>query len=117
MSLMRKLEQLGLKTSDREAVRRASSILKQQFPVERVVLFGSKATGRDTPESDIDLLVLTRQPLDQAAKARIVEALFDLQMELRVVVSVLVASVEEWEHGYFQVLPIHREIERDGVLA
>ena len=114
---MRRLDQVALKPGDLEAVRRATAILKQRFPVERVVLFGSKAVGQDTPESDIDLLVLTRRALDQAEKAEIVEALFDLQLELEVVLSTLVASLEEWEEGYFQVLPIRQEIERDGVLA
>lgn len=114
---MRNLENLDLRAEDREAVRRATMILKQQFPVQRVILFGSKARGQDTPESDIDLLVLTDDDLDQAQKARIVDALFDLQIELGVVLSILVASLKEWEDGYFQALPIRREIERDGVLA
>lgn len=114
---MRKLDQIALKPADLEAVRRATAILKQRFPVDRVVLFGSKARAQDTPGSDIDLLVLTRQSMNQAQKAAIVEALFDLQLELGVVLSTLVASREEWEEGYFQVLPIYQEIERDGVLA
>lgn len=114
---MRTLDQVRLQAADREAVQRAAAVLRERFPVERVVLFGSKARGSDTGESDIDLLILTRETLDQAAKARIVESLFDLQLELGVVLSTLVASVDEWERGYFQVLPIHGEVDRDGVLA
>ncbi len=114
---MRTLEQAELQTIDREAVRRATALLKAKFPVSRVILFGSKARGADTIESDIDLLVLTHQELDQAAKARIVESVFDLQLELDVVLSLLVVSEEQWELGYFQILPIRGEIEREGVLA
>ncbi len=114
---MKTLDQIRLQAADREAVQRAAAVLRERFPVERVVLFGSKARGSDTRESDIDLLILTRETLDQAAKARIVEALFDLQLELGVVLSTLVAGIDEWERGYFQVLPIHSEVDRDGVLA
>ena len=114
---MRRLDQARLGSADREAVQRAAALLRERFPVERVILFGSKARGTGTGESDIDLLVLTRWPLNQAAKADIVEALYDLQLELSVVLSTLVASLDEWDHGYFQVLPIHDEVEREGVLA
>ncbi len=114
---MRSVEHIPLATPDREAVRRAAAILKERFPVERVVLFGSKARGTGSPESDIDLLVLTSRPLNQAAKAAIVEALYDVQLELGVVLSTLVASAEEWDHGYFQALPIRDEVEREGALV
>ena len=114
---MRSVDEIPLAPVDRQAVRRAAAVLRDLFPVARIVLFGSKVRGAAAPESDIDLLVLTRRPLDQRTKAGIVEALYDLQLELGVVVSTLVASVEEWEQGYFRVLPIHDEVEREGVLA
>jgi len=92
-------------------------MLRQQFPVERVVLFGSKARGEDDAESDIDLLVLTRHPLTWQERDKITSILFGLELELDVVISTVIVSAEEWDHGLYQVLPIREEIERDGVRA
>jgi len=114
---MKALDQISLKTNDRRAIEKAVRVLQSQFPVERVVLYGSKATGTDDAESDIDLLVLTTRDLDWRERSRIVDALFDVQLELGVVISPLVISSREWSRGRYTVLPIHDEIERYGVAA
>ena len=114
---MKTLDEISLSPKDRRAVQAAAAILRERFRAERVVLFGSKARGDDDAESDIDLLVLTEQPLTDAEKTRVTDALFDLQLELEVVISILVVPTEEWQHGSYQVLPIRQEIEREGVAA
>ena len=114
---MKTLDEISLSHRDRQAIRAAARILRQQFPVDRVVLFGSKARGDDDDESDIDLLVLTSRPLTRAESTQITDALFDLQLALEVVISTLTVPAEEWEHGLYQVLPVRREIEREGVAA
>ena len=114
---MRTLDEINLKTKDRQAVERAARILKREFPVEAVILFGSKARGDDDAESDIDLLVLTTRDVPPAERQVMTDALFDLQLELDVVFSKVVVPREEWEHGLYQVLPLRKEVERDGVAA
>ena len=49
-----------------EAVRRILDVTKP----DRVILFGSAATGRMTRDSDIDLLVLDREGADPRKEAR-----------------------------------------------
>ncbi len=114
---MRTLDEINLSGKDRRAIESASAILRQRFPVERVVLFGSKARGDDDLESDIDLLVLTSRPVSGSQKREMTDALFDLQLELEVVISKLIVPLEEWEHGLYQALPIRWEVEREGVAA
>jgi len=112
---MRTLKDISLEEKDRQAVERAAAILRERFPVEQVVLFGSKARGDADSESDIDLLVLTSRPMSHAEKDSITDAIFDVQLELDVTISTLIVSTEEWEHGLCQVLPIKYEVDRDGV--
>jgi predicted nucleotidyltransferase len=112
---MRTLDNLALADKDRRAVEAASRMLRQGFPVDRVVLFGSKARGTDDADSDIDLLVLTTRPVDWHERDRITDALFDLQLNLDVVISALVVDADSWENGPQQVLPIRAEVEREGV--
>ena len=84
---MRMLDHVQLKPNDRAATERAAQILRQRFPIEQVILFGSKARGEDDAESDIDLLVLTSQPLSARDRDAVVDSPFDLQLELGVVLS------------------------------
>lgn len=114
---MRRLRDLNLPEHERRAIEAASSLLRDRFPVTQVVLFGSKARGGSDQESDIDLLVLTTRPLAWHEQARIVHALYPLQLEHGVVFSPLIVAADDWSAGLFQVLPIRKEIERDGVAA
>ena len=103
---MRALCDVELHPNDQAAIVAAAAVLRKRFPVEAVHLFGSTATGRDDPESDIDLLVLTSRPLHWRERDTITDILFDVEMRF-----------EEWQHGPYQVLAIRDEIERDGVAA
>ena len=114
---MRKLEDISLPSDDRAAITEAARLLRRHFPVERVVLFGSKARNEDDPESDIDLLVVTSRKLKWAEENEITRALYPLQLQYHVALSPVIVAKEEWDEGVYRVLPIHREIERDGVAA
>ena len=114
---MRTLSDVDLQPADRAAIVAAAVLLRERFPVLRVCLFGSKATGRDDPESDIDLFVLTARSLSWRERDAVTDALFDVEMEFDVVISTLVVSEEDWFHGPYQVLAIRDEVERDAVPA
>ena len=54
---------------------------------ERIILFGSASTGHMTKDSDIDLLVLERNPRDNRGdRLRIRQALKDLNTSFDVIV-------------------------------
>ncbi|MCZ7663114.1 MAG: hypothetical protein M5U22_09385 [Thermoleophilia bacterium] len=48
---MKTLADIPLATPDREAIDAAAGLLRNRFPVVHILLFGSKTTGRDDPES------------------------------------------------------------------
>jgi predicted nucleotidyltransferase len=114
---MKTLSDIHLQPKDRQAIAAAVEVLRAQFPVQSVTLFGSKATGRDDAESDIDLLVLTSRKLTWRERDAVTDALFDVEMAHDVVISTLVLPAEEWEGGPYRVLPIRSEIERQGAAA
>ena len=74
---------LPLAVNDRAAVLEAAGVLADHLPVERVVLYGSKARGDDRPDSDIDLLILTARPLTVAEGFQVVDDAEKLVAELR----------------------------------
>jgi len=113
---MKTLDDLSLKDNEKEAIREATGMLKGQFPVKEVILFGSKARENSSEESDIDLLLLTSQPLYWKVRHAIIDALFDIEMKHEVVISIVVNTVYDWQEGICSVLPIHKEINREGVM-
>jgi uncharacterized protein len=114
---MKTLADISLKDKDRQAIQAAAAILRDGFPVERVVLFGSKARGDDDNESDIDLLVLTRRSVPHAIKRQMTHAVFDIQLSYNVVLSMIIVPLKDWDTGVYRVLPIRQEVDREGVAA
>jgi predicted nucleotidyltransferase len=65
-----------------------------------LILFGSTARGTDTPESDIDLLVLLEGPVQAGEEVyRMTDALFPLQLDSDRLISVMPADAEEYQKG------------------
>jgi predicted nucleotidyltransferase len=114
---MKTINDLGLDYREKCAISETSKVLKEKFLVEKVMLFGSKARGDDDEESDIDLLVLTSQPVSWNERKAINNALYEIQMKYDTIISTLITTVTEWDEGTFSVLPIHREILDQGVIA
>ncbi len=114
---MKTLDQIHLGENDRRAIEAAVAVLRRQFDVDRVLLFGSKARGDDIPESDIDLLVLTRGPVSYRDKERMTRALIELELQMGVVLSLLVMPVKKWRSALYRASPIRCQIEADGVAA
>jgi len=114
---MRTIAEISLKKRDQHALEEAVQLLRSKFPIDRVILYGSKVSGTDTPESDLDLLLLTKASVTWQERDAITEALFDIELAYDVVISTLVVPKSEWISGRYSVLPIHDEIERWGVVA
>jgi len=106
----------GLEQKEDAAIEAVARTLKSQFPIEEIILFGSKARGDHDVFSDIDLLLVTTSPLHWKDEKAIVEILFDIGMTHDVIFTPLVVSKEEWKSGLFAQFPIYAEILRDGAV-
>ena len=114
---MKSIKTASLMKNEREAIEAAIRMLKSEFSVSKVILFGSKARGDHEEHSDIDLLVVASKLLHWKEEKAIVEALFDIGMEYDVIFSPLFTSVDEWENGIFTEFPVYQEISRDGAVV
>ena len=111
---MRTLSQIELPVDDRLAVEAAARLLKQRFPVEEVILFGSKARGDAGARSDIDLLALTSRRMAWDERGLMSYDLVELGLDHGVLIELLIEEQAAWESE--APVAIHRAIERDGVL-
>ncbi len=109
-----------LTANERAALGAFVARLRQQYGDDllRVVLFGSKARGDADDESDMDVLVVVRVPLDDYERhwTPIVDLAWDVEFEHDfLVLSPLIkdeasyAQMQEWN------MLINRNIEQDGI--
>lgn len=114
---MKSIHDAQLHPNEVQALEEAVSLLRQNFPVTEIRLFGSKARGDSGPESDMDLLVLTSRKLPWRERDAMTDALYDIQIRCGVVLSLLVVPSQEWASGPTSALPIHDIIEEEGIAA
>lgn len=114
---MKTLKESALTKKERDGIKAAVETLKREFPVDQVILFGSKARGDSNEHSDIDLLLITSRPLHWKEEKVVIETLFEIGMEYDVIFSPLFASREEWEGALFRKFPVYNDIMRDGAIV
>lgn len=97
-------------------LRKCKRVIRGFLPDATVLVYGSLARGTAGPESDWDVFVLTEEPLARSDQDRIRNAVYQLQLEHDIVVSLLFCPRERWEDPIHRVTPFHRNVQREGVV-
>lgn len=92
--------------------------IEQRFPRElvRLVLFGSKARGEATPESDVDLLVVIQSD-NWRLGDEIRSVGYALELEHGVVLSIQVISQNHYERLRASGTQFFHVLEQEGVVV
>ena len=106
---------LVLAANDQKTIDEMAALLPSRWPVDALVLYGSKARSDDTPDSDIDLLVLTGRLLspEEISNMRAVSRRIGLKHGTWP--ELYIRTSEEWWRGVYQAAPIRKEIDAEGV--
>lgn len=112
---MKQLSDITLSENQLKALISIQNQLHEKFQVDTIILYGSVARGTQDIESDLDLLILTPEPLARIVRHQITDLIFDVNLQYDTNVSSLVVDEESWEKGAASVLPIHDEIMREGI--
>lgn len=80
-----------------------------------IILYGSRARGDFTEESDWDLLILVNGPLNDQRVDRIRHHLYEIEWQGGEVISSIIRTYQDWESPLYQAMPIHQRIEKEGV--
>jgi predicted nucleotidyltransferase len=113
--IQKALNELALSPTQRQALQSAKERIGQRFPVRSFILFGSYARGEATPDSDIDLFVLTEQKLSWQERFEITHILSDVNLEYDTLIHSVVTPVEKWDSPVWSLLPISEDIRTQGV--
>lgn len=84
--------------------------LAQQYPDSSLTLYGSCATGTDTPGSDLDLLLVTRRTQDPSPGQ-----LDELSRRTGRSIQLLKYNPEEWEKKAREDKPFYERLIIDGI--
>lgn len=104
-----------MQTKDADMFQRIKDCIRSIDPNARIVIFGSRARGDATKDSDWDILVLTDYPVTIESERAFRNRLFDLEMESGEVFSTFVYQKDDW-NGRHRVTPLYRNIQREGVI-
>ena len=89
--------------------------LLQRFSDVEVIIYGSKARGDDEELSDIDLLILVESQINRNLKEEITEITYDIELKYDVVFGIIVENRDFWKSPLANAMPLHWNIDRDGV--
>jgi predicted nucleotidyltransferase len=79
-----------------------------------IILYGSRARGNERPDSDWDVLILTKYPVDINIERQFRNALYDLELETGEPFSVFVYSEADWNTRQI-ITPFHTNVTREGI--
>ena len=119
IKVMNTVELTELKLAEHQlaAIKEASRVLQDRFPVQEVRLFGSFARGEGQEDSDLDLFVLTTRQMSYREKAAMSDAVFEINLQYGVVIHLLIASTDEWKSPVWSQLPVYQDIRKVNSLV
>jgi len=103
---------------DRDAVQEFCESIRKRLgkTVRTIKLFGSKATGKDTPGSDIDLFIVVSEKTPEVEDL-ILNAAFELDLKYDVYISPRIVSQSVLKDPLWKNTPFIRTVQREGVLV
>lgn len=83
--------------SPQKALENLKNILLSRFPddVDRIILYGSRATGKAHSHSDYDILVILKRGYDWRLKNRIYDATWEVDLEHDILTDIRFISLDE----------------------
>ena len=109
-------EQRALTTAEQHALERFKAALESLLTDNLVSLrlFGSRARGEGTDESDLDVLVVLREK-DRAICRRIVAQALEIDLVYETNLAPTILSVAEYQQNREYQTPFYRNIERESL--
>ncbi len=99
---------------DRQITQVFQQRLKRIVPVRDLRVFGSRARGDATEESDLDVFIEV-ETLTKSLRNRIFDLAWEVGFEMDRVISTIVVTHDDLLHGAAGANPLIQQIEREGV--
>jgi len=106
---------LLISDAERKALSKLVAEIQSIWKGTKFKLYGSKVRGTFDEESDLDILILLPCEVTEEIRRSIVHKIFEINLEFDTNISGLIMSEKQWQSEYISCLPIHEEVEKEGV--
>ena len=101
--------------TDEKILKKIIAAINKTAPDSEIYLYGSRARGDHNKISDWDLLILLNaENISFSLETKLIDALFNIELETGEVFSPLIYSKKEWEHKY-SITPLFKNIDKEGI--
>ncbi|MBW2039888.1 MAG: nucleotidyltransferase domain-containing protein [Deltaproteobacteria bacterium] len=100
---------------EKEVLGRFKALLLERIRLYKLILFGSRARGDADPYSDMDVVVILDDPLDEKARSDVSDCAWEAGFEHGIVIVPVVFSRNEWENGPERQSLLVQAVEAEGV--
>jgi predicted nucleotidyltransferase len=105
---------IGLTENEQLALRDLKETLSEHVALYALSLFGSRARGEETTDSDIDVMIEVEEYTPEV-EAKIDDIIFLIDLKHDVFISATIFGKRELEDGPVSESPLYKSVERDGV--
>ena len=99
---------------EKAALSELKKILRERYNVTSVLVYGSKARGDDSPDSDIDVMIVL-DDYTPRIEAAVDELVYDINLDHDCLISVVIFGRRELEEGPMAESPLYKRILAEGV--
>ncbi len=103
-----------LTSTDRHIAREFLRRLAAIAPVQELRVYGSRARGDAAPDSDLDVFIVL-DACSPELRRRISELAWEVGFELDRIISTVVTTPAELEHGAMGANPLYFNVQREGI--
>lgn len=101
--------------ADHYILMRCKDVVQSVDSTAEIILYGSRARGDAEEDSDYDLLILTDLESSLKQEELFLRALFPVELETGAVLTFLLYNRQTWNSPLCSMLPIHQNIDTDGI--
>ena len=100
--------------NEKKALNFLKAELKKRYKLVDFKVYGSKAKGLDTPESDLDVMVVL-QNSSPSIESEIDDLIFEINLINDCLITAIYFDQKELEEGPFSESPIYKKIALEGI--
>lgn len=108
------MENIKLKGNEKTAVLRLKEALMEKFKIFDFCIFGSKARGDASPDSDIDIMIEVEDYTPEIESA-IDDLVFEINLAHDCFISIIIFSKNELDKGPLSESSLYKVIEKEGI--
>ncbi len=105
---------MPIKENEKVALLELKQFLEKHYNLIDFRIFGSKARGKDTPDSDIDVMIELSE-ITPDIETEIDKILFKINLKNDCFISAVMFGKKELEEGPMDQSPLYKAIEKEGI--